>query len=501
MIDAQLRAEIRRLYQVEKWKVGTIARQLSLHPSTVRRALETSGVVTKRRRPRLIDPYLPFLEQVLGAYPRLPASRLYTMVVERGYPGGPDQFRHLVASLRPKPQREAFLSLRMLPGEQAQVDWAHFGRLRVGKAERRLYAFVYVLSFSRTIYVRFTLDTRLETFLRAHQLAFRYTEGVVRSVLYDNLRSAVIERQGVAVRFHPVLLDFAGHYGFMPKAAAVGRGNEKGRVERAIRFLRTAFFAARTVRDLDRLNREVLEWCKRSQQRPWPEDRGRTVQSALAQERSRLLNLPGDDFETALRTEIKVRKTPLVRFDLNDYSVPHSHVQRTVTLTASERRVRILDGPTLLAEHPRSYSRGEQIVDPKHVEELVEYKRGARRHRGFHQLFAAVPRCEELMQQLAERGENLGTQTAGLLRLLGQYGPVRLDKAVREALINKAPRFQSVQLLLERRQQELGQPPPLPVTLSKELQQRDLSVRPHDLEDYDRLGGIDGQDDEEPIDR
>ena len=393
--------------------------------------------------------------------------------------------------MRPKPQREAFLSLRMLPGEQAQVDWGHFGRLRVGRAHRRLYAFVFVLSFSRTVFVHFTLDTRLETFLHAHQLAFHYVDGVVRTVLYDNLRTAVIERQGTAVRFHPVLLDFASHYGFLPTVAAVARGNEKGRVERAIRFLRSSFFGARTVSDLDRLNRQVLEWCQRSQRRPWPQDRQRTVKSALAQERPRLLELPGDDFETDLRLEIKVRKTPIVRFDLNDYSVPHSHVQRTVTLLASEHRVRILDGQELLAEHPRSYSRGEQILDPQHLEELLAHKRRARRHRGFHRLFSAVPRCEELMQQLAERGENLGTQTAGLLRLLRQYGPQRLDKAVREALLNHAPRFQSVRLLLERHQRGLGQPPALPVPLSQELQQRDLSVRPHNLEDYDQLGGND----------
>lgn len=491
-----MRAEIRRLYVVEKWKVGTIARQLRLHRSTVSRALEKSRVERGPQRPRMIDSYVPFIEQVLGAYPRLPASRLYAMVVERGYPGGPDQFRHLVSLLRPKPKREAFLQLRMLPGEQAQVDWAHFGRLRVGRADRRLYAFVHVLSFSRTIFVRFTLDTHLETFLRAHELAFQAVNGVARTVLYDNLKSAVIERQGVAVRFHPVLLDFASHYGFLPKAAAVGRGNEKGRVERAIRFLRTSFFAARTVRDVGRLNQEVLEWCVRSQKRPWPQDRQRTVESALAQERSRLLELPEDDFETDRRVEVRVRKTPFVRFELNDYSVPHSHVQRTVTLLASEDRVRILDGSTLLAEHPRSYSRGEEILDPRHLEELVDHKQRARRHRGFHQLFAAVPRCEALLQQLAERGENLGTQTAGLLRLLSQYGTLRLDSAVKEALSSSAPRFQSVRLLLERQQQSLSQPPALPVTLSKQLRQRDLTVRPHNLGDYDQLGDSDDTEEE-----
>ena len=496
-MEAQLRAEIRRLFLVEKWKVGTIARQFQIHHSTVHSALVRSGVIVRRRRPRMIDPFVPFCEQVLETYPRLPASRLYTMVQERGYPGGPDQFRHLVAAMRPRPKREAFLQLRMLPGEQAQVDWAHFGRLRVRSAERKLYAFVYVLSFSRTIFVRFTLDTRLETFLRAHQLAFRYTGGVARHLLYDNLRTAVLEREGTAVRFHPILLDFASHYGFLPKVAAPGRGNEKGRVERAIRFLRTSFFAARTVTDLHRLNREVLEWCKRSQQRPWPQDRQRTVQSASAQERKHLLELASNDFETEQRVEIKVRKTPIVRFDLNDYSVPHTHVQSTVTLMATEDRVRILDGPQVIAEHARSYSRGEQIQDPRHLTELLDHKRNARRHRGFHRLFAAVPLCEELMQQLASRGENLGTQTAGLLRLLRQYGPARLEAAVREALDNRAPRFQSVRLLLEKRQRNLGQPPALAVPLSAELARRDLSVRPHNLEDYDRLGDSDDHDDQD----
>jgi transposase len=486
MIDAQLRAEIRRLYLVEKWKAGTIARQLGIHRSTVGRALRKEGLVKGPNRPRMIDPYIPFIEQILSSYPRLPASRLYTMVTERGYLGGPDQFRHLVSLMRPKPEREAFLQLRMLPAEQAQVDWAHFGKLRVGRADRRLYAFVYVLSFSRTIFVHFTLDMQLHTFLRCHVLAFRFMKGVARTLLYDNLKSAVLERQGNAIRFNPVLLDFSNHYGFLPKAAGVARGNEKGRVERAIRYLRTSFFAARTLHGLDRLNREVKEWCLRSQQRPWQQDRQRTVQSALLQERSCLLELPGDDFPTDLRLEVKVRKTPIIRFDLNDYSVPHNHVQRTVTVLASEHRVRIFDGQTLLADHERSYSKGEQIVDPKHLEGLIDHKRRARRHRGFHELFAASPRCEELMKQLALRGENLGTQTAGLLRLLAQYGPKRLNAAVGEAIESQAPRFQSVRLIIERKSK--GQPPVLPVPLRPELRQYGLRVKPHNLEDYDQLG-------------
>ena len=83
-------------------------------------------------RPSMADPYMPFIEETLEKYPRLRASRLYEMVKARGYPGKPDHFRRSSARYRPRPPAEAYLRLRTLPGEQAQVDWAHFGKLRSG---------------------------------------------------------------------------------------------------------------------------------------------------------------------------------------------------------------------------------------------------------------------------------------------------------------------------------------------------------------------------------
>ena len=138
------------------------------------------------------------------------------------------------------------LRLRSLPGEQAQVDWGHFGHLRIGRARRPLMAFVMVLSHSRQIFLRFCLDARMESFLRGHVGAFTAWGGVPRVLLYDNLKSAVLERRGDAIRFHPTLLTFAGHYRYEPRPVAVARGNEKGRFERAIRYVRDGFFAART---------------------------------------------------------------------------------------------------------------------------------------------------------------------------------------------------------------------------------------------------------------
>ena len=111
-------------------------------------------------------------------------------------------------------------------------------------------AFVIVLSYSRQIFLRFFLDARMENFLRGHVAAFEAWQGVPRVLRYDNLKSAVLERRGDAIRFHPTLLGFAGHYRYEPRPVAVARGNEKGRVERAIRYVRDALFAARTFADL-----------------------------------------------------------------------------------------------------------------------------------------------------------------------------------------------------------------------------------------------------------
>jgi transposase len=110
---------------VEKWRVGTIARQLGIHHGTVDRVLAQAGLPKAARphRASLIDPFLPFILETLKRFPELTASRLYAMVRERGYSGGEDHFRHLLAHHRPTTPPEAYLRLRTLPGEQGQVDW------------------------------------------------------------------------------------------------------------------------------------------------------------------------------------------------------------------------------------------------------------------------------------------------------------------------------------------------------------------------------------------
>jgi hypothetical protein len=201
-----------------------------------------------------------------------------------------------------------------------------------------------------------------------------------------------LERQGDAIRFHPTLLEFAGHYRYEPRPVAPARGNEKGRVERAIRYVRESFFAARTFTDLDDLNAQARLWCNgQANDRFCPAAPELRVGQAFAQERAQLLPLPDNAFITDEIVPVKIGKTPYARFDLNDYSVPHTHVQRMVTVRATSDRVRILDAVAAIAEHARSYDRGVQIEDASHIAALVAVKRRAREHRGANRLTNAAP--------------------------------------------------------------------------------------------------------------
>jgi transposase len=489
-LSPELQASILRYYHVEKWRVGTIARQLHVHHSAVRRVLAQAGLPPRDPlpRPSQIDRYLPFIRQTLERFPTLTASRIYAMVRERGYRGSPDHFRHLIALHRPRPVAEAYLRLSTLPAEQGQIDWGHFGHLQIGRTRRPLMAFVAVLSWSRQIFLRFYLDARMESFLRGHIGAFEAWQGLPRVLLYDNLKSAVLERQGDAIRFHPTLLAFAAHYRFEPRPVAVARGNEKGRVERAIRYVRESFFAARIYTDLDDLNAQAEQWCNgQAADRLCPSARALRVGEAFRQEQPHLVPLPENPFPTDEVVAVKVGKTPYVRFDLNDYSVPHTAVGRMLTVRATPERVRVVDGAALQADHPRSYDRGAQIEDPAHVAELVAYKRQARQHRTTNHLLQAVPASRDFLERAAARGSNLGALTAGLLRLLERYGPTELQAAIEETLQSAAPHHHAVRLALERRREARHAPPPVVVSLPAHVREKDAIVQPHRLDSYDQL--------------
>lgn len=496
MISPEQRSHILRLFSVEKWRIHTIARQLGVHHSAVERVLREQHVpqALVSSRPSQLAPFLPFLRETLARYPRLTAARLWHMVRERGYQGrSPSHFRALVARLRPRPSTEAFLRLATLPGEQAQVDWAYFGK--PSGESRSLWAFVMVLSASRMLFCRFYFGQTQSLFLSGHQAAFSFFGGVPRVLLYDNLKSAVLERVGDATRFHPRLWDFASVYGYEPRPVAVARGNEKGRVERAIRYLRSAFFAARPYEGLARLNEQVLAFCEQdAAQRRCPQSPELSVRQAWEKERPALRPLPEVPFASAERLEVVVGKTPYVRFDKNDYSVPPALVRRTVVVEATETQVRVLEGDQERACHPRSWAKGALIEDQAHLQALRDRKKQARQQRSSSRLLQAAPSAGPLLARLGERAAPLGRAVRRLENLLDLYGPQELEAALQLAAAFPSPDLHALQLLLDQRRQQRNQSPPVTTPLAEDSPLRSLSVVPHALSTYDTLHTEDDHD-------
>ncbi len=492
MITPDVAAHIRRLYYAEHWRIGTIASELGVHHATVVRVLGREGLRGAGVRPvraTALDPYKAVVADVLAQHPRLRATRLHAMLQARGYPGGVVAVRRYVRAVRPRPRAEAYLRLQTLPGEQGQVDWGHFGTLTVGHARRPLVCFVLVLSWSRALYARFALDQSLESFLRGHVEAFTAVGGVPRSLLYDNLKSVVLERVGDHIRYHPRLLELAGHYHFAPKPCAPYRGNEKGKVERQIQYLRHAFFAARRFTSVADLNAQLWQWiADTAHRRPVPGDPGgRTVGAALAEEQPRLLPLPQHPFPCDLLRLVTSGKTPYVRFDGNDYSIPHDAVRRPLTLVASEHTVRVVDGATELARHRRSYDHRQVVEDPAHVAALAAVKRAAHELRGRDLLRSTCPHAAAFVDALAQRGLPLAGEVRRLLALRERYGAPAVDAALAETLGRGAVSAAAVAHVLDQQTRARRTPPPLTVVLPDDPRVRDLHVTPHALAPYDAL--------------
>ncbi|MDD2657962.1 MAG: hypothetical protein PHD04_04950 [Candidatus Pacebacteria bacterium] len=259
-------------------------------------------------------------------------------------------------------------------------------------------------------------------------------------------------------------------------------------MERSIRYIRDNFLAARAYKDVADLNAQARAWTDGPAfERPWPQGAQLTVRQAFEAESPSLMALPLDAYPVDARVEVRVAKTPYVRFDLNDYSIPHTHVQRTLTVLATAERVRVLDGTTVLAEHARSYGKGVQVEMTTHVDELIERKRGARLHRGVSQLTQTIPAMADFLARAATKGHHLATMTRVLGQMLDHYGAQAMQEAVVEALRRDVPHFNAVRLALERVRQERRDTPLVVPQLSERAQRLDVTVQPHRLDAYDDL--------------
>ena len=299
----------------------------------------------------------------------------------------------------------------------------------------------------------------------------------------------MLGRRGDTIEFNPSLLALAAHYRFEPRPVALARGNEKGRVERSIRHIRDNFFAARQWSDLEDLNAQAASWRQgASGQRPCAGDPQMTVKEAFEKERAQLLALPDNPFVAEEVHTLGVGKTPYVRFDRNDYSVPHTLVRRKLTVRVSPATVRVLDAGELVAEqHTRVYGKGEQVENPAHLEALVKAKRAARHHRGQDRLARAVPSSTKLLGRAVERGHSLRPVLTQLERLLDRYAAAELEQAVMEALQRDVPHPNAVRQSLERRREQRHLPPPVAIALPDNGKARNIVVRSAPLAVHDQL--------------
>ncbi len=485
-VETEVETEIRRLHFAEHWPVGTIAAQLSVHGDVVRRVLRLDERQRGQSnpRPKELDEYKNVILETLNQYPTLRATRLFDMLRSRGFAGSVRTLRKHVAKVRPKPAREAYLRIETLIGEQAQVDWAHVGKVPVKGGERPLWLFVMVLSWSRGLWGEFTFDLSVHSLLRSLVRAVSYFGGTTRQWLFDNPKTVVLERHANVARFHPKLLELSGHYFASLRVCGVRKANQKGRVERAIRYLRERFLAARHIRNIEQGNRELFAFIDEvANSRPHPTLVGKTVRDCLAEEKPRLLPLPKTPPDTDTVEPVAIDKTAFAHFDTNLYSSPPGYAEKTMTLAADDRVVRLLDGVEEIARHDRCWGRRQRIEDIAHRQALLEQKRGASEAKGQDRLRLAVPNIDVLFERWVEAGRNMGSVTSRVVDLLDGYGEGILSQAVDDVIARGMSDPGAVAVLCEQRRREANKPIPIDIQVDSHVS--DKEVIPHSLEVYD----------------
>ena len=486
MITVEIRTQIRRLVLVEGIPIETVARRFGVHHSTVRRALDDAPVL-REGKPGLLEPFKPYIVDRLTELPELSGKRLFEELRGRGYAGSVCILRRYVMQVRHPRARKAYLRIEVDPGEQAQVDWGSFGHFRIGQSQRPVSAFVMVLSWSRTMYVDFSLDQQMETFLRMHNRAFQFFGGIPKKILYDNLKSVVLHHVGSTVQFNPRFLQLAGHYLFETVAAPVRYPEAKGKVENGIKYVRQSFFYGRSFSSLADLREQATQWRDQianlrlhGTTRERPADR-------LLIERKKLRALPERPFDCDVVLPCIVSKECRVRLDTNTYSVPHQYVGRTVNVRADDVTVRIICDGTEVARHVRSWDRRRAVEDPAHIDALLDRKKSALAPKRRERIAALGPECRLYLQEIARRRIHLENEIRKLIRLWAIYGPEELARGIAKALATRAFGAPYVRALIDqdRFARGLAEPPDPVVTGNSAAD--DVVVQPHDLESYDAL--------------
>ena len=263
MIDYELFCKIKHLKEHEGLTAPQIAEELALDPRTVAKWL-AHGQFCRRKaasRPSKLDPFKKDIRRMLENH-AYSAAQILQRIGELGFDGGYTIVKEYVRRVRP-PKTRAYLTLSFAPGDCAQVDWGSYGSVNAGNTRRRLSFFVMVLCYSRMMYVEFTVSQTMEHFLACHQNAFNFFGAVPKKLMVDNLKSAVLRRSlGRAPVFNPRYFDFANHCGFTIAPCNVGKGNEKGRVENAVGYVKKNFLAGLDIPDFATIAPAARHWLE-----------------------------------------------------------------------------------------------------------------------------------------------------------------------------------------------------------------------------------------------
>jgi transposase len=481
-------AEIRRRFHVDKLSQREIARALKVDRGTVRRALKREHVPTQPSRVRgsIVDPFRKDVDELLAATPTLTAVRLLEELQRRGFPGRITAVRIFLAKIRERRQRDAFVRRVFHPGEAAEVDWMKCGSIEVGGRKRTISAFVMTLCYSRMLYLEFTFSEAFEEFLRCHVNAFGFFGGVPRKILYDNLKSVVLAHVGPDVRYNPRFIDFAGHYFFKPVACNARAGWEKGRVERANRYIRENFLLGRTFRSLEELNAAAVAWRDEKANKRIHKTTGRRPIDLFGDDKARLLALPEAPYDTRILRSVRVTPDCRVAFENNTYSVPPKHVGAWVTLRASPTEICIYDGVALVARHARSFETHQDVLDADHAKAVLARKRRGSAQTLQRLFLALAPEAKAYLSGLVKSELVVDRHLQRILDLVATYGKAEVLGAILQALKYGAFGADYIEniVLSERRKRREGQRTPLKIQ-KKELAQIDLPEQ--GLEHYDQL--------------
>ena len=483
MIDYHCFCQIKHLQAHQGLNAAQIARELALDPRTVAYWLAQDHF--RPRTPRLhaskLDPFKAQIVRLLERYP-YSAAQVFQRLREQGFTGGYSIVKAYVRTVRPKRQ-PAFLKLAFAPGECAQVDWGSFGSVPVGHTQRRLSFFVMVLCYSRMLYVEFTVSQTMEHFLACHQHAFEFFGGIPQKVMVDNLKSAVLQRAlGEAPVFNPKYLDFATHNGFTIAPCNVGKGNEKGRVENGVGYVKKNFLAGLEIPDFSALNPAARQWLDTVANVRVHGETKDTPTTLWHAERPRLRPLPLHPFDIATVAQVRASRQFRITLDTNRYSVPAHYASQTLTLKTYPDRLCLYHGDTLIARHARRYDRFQDVEDPDHPKPLLEQRKKARDHRLFLRFLALSPRAEAYYLKLEERRLNPHHHVRKIVALSDIYTAEAVARAMDDAFTYEAFSAEYIANLLEQRARFTPEASALHLTRREDL--LEIRLEPPDLSLY-----------------